>query len=538
MRVCVVGSGFTGLLVAIAIKKNCPKAHVTIIDSHIEPKNAGFGESAPGEFIRWMVRMLHIPNGDQADWLSRFLIESRSTLKYSIELKDFLHKNDAGFSSAMRLAPDHKIIFNNDLSSEEMSMRWLEPDNTAYKLYDLWYELYKRGNITLDQFQQHHDPFYWYNQENKLNWVDDKFSNNYVSTHLNSFETGKWLEKNYGNLIDEWVTGTVQDINLTESGSIRSLTLDQDRTVKSDLFIDCTGFKRIFARKLNLPWHPVSEGIRHNTAVVVANGHRTEQDLRDSLITVTNATAMEYGWLFDITLLDRKSYGYVFNSTDRTVDQALDEMTERSSPDTRIHDPLVLKWEPGSYERAWDKNYCLVGLASSFIDAFDASGILLQIMQIQQLIKFINSPVGEHHTPKYFSQALLDTQDSICERLDLSFGLAPRNSSSYWLRNHDIAHQHNMKDRLFDILADRKHTPASMRDGTFLPWQDHFYYNAGIYYNIDMSRRCRTSDPVTLAIADKWFKSYSELNQLRAQNSPTQAEWFEQQGLDLSSLLI
>jgi len=538
MKICIIGSGFTGILTAIAIKKNCPRAHVTLIDSPVEPKNAGFGESAPGEFIRWMIKILKISNADQPKWLSQFLTESRSTLKYSVEFKDFLHKNDSGFYSPMRLAPDHKIIFNNDMSDEEMPMSWLEPGNTAYKLYDLWYELYKAGKINYKDYQSHHDPFYWYNKGNKLNWVEDRFSNNYVSTHLNSFKTGEWLKKTYGNLIDTWVTGTVQDIKLTDSGSISTLLLDQGREINCNLYVDCTGFKRVLGHKLNLKWCTASAGIRHNTAVIIANGHRTTEDLKKSLITVTNATAMEYGWLFDITLLDRKSYGYVFNSADRTVDQALDEMVESSDSNTRLHDPLVVKWDPGSYENSWSKNYCLVGLASSFVDAFDASGILLQILQILQLIKFINDPVGSNYVPKDFSRFLLETQDSICERLDFSFGLAPRSSSNYWLRNHDIALQNNFKERLFDILSDYKHTPASMRDGTFRPWQDHFYYNTAIYYNIDMARRCRQSDPITLEIADKWFKSFSDINYLRAKQSPTQSEWFEQQGIDLSSLLM
>jgi hypothetical protein len=537
MKICIVGSGFTGLLVAICIKKNCPKVDVTIINSLVEPKNAGFGESAPGEFIRFLVRKLQIPQTQQSEWIKNFLVESRSTLKYSIEFKDFLHKNDPGFYSPMRLAPDHKIIFNNDMSSEEMSMRWLEPDNTSYKLYDIWYELYKNGQIDYNEYQAHHDPFYWYNKDNKLNWVDDKFSNNYVSTHLNSYLTGAWLEKNYKDLIDHWVDGTVADIALTDTGSIKSITLDNGTEIKSNLYIDCTGFKRIFAKRMGLKFKPVSDGVRHNTAVVVANGYPDLDTVHKSLITVTNSTAMDYGWMFDITLLDRKSYGYVFNDADISTDQALEEMSQRSDPDTRIQDPMVLKWQPGSYEESWKNNYCLVGLASSFIDAFDASGILLQILQIEMLLKFINDPVKHCYAPKEFSKQLLDAHDSICERLDLSFGLAPRDTSEYWHRNHDVGIKTKSLEKLYEILNDRTHTPAAMRDGTFRPWQDHFYYNTAIYYGIDMSSRIKKSDPIVLDIAKEYFNSSNKMNKLRAQYSMTQAQWFELHGLDLNSLL-
>jgi hypothetical protein len=92
-------------------------------------------------------------------------------------------------------------------------------------------------------------------------------------------------------------------------------------------------------------------------------------------------------------------------------------------------------------------------------------------------------------------------------------------------------------EKLYEILNDRTHTPAAMRDGTFRPWQDHFYYNTAIYYGIDMSSRIKKSDPIVLDIAKEYFNSSNKMNKLRAQYSMTQAQWFELHGLDLNSLL-
>jgi tryptophan 7-halogenase len=536
MNICVIGSGFTGLLVAISIKKKCPQAHVTIIDS-TEPKNSGFGESTPGEFLRWFVRTLDIPVCDRSRWINRFMVETNSTLKYSVKFADFTAPNDAGFYNSMRLVPDHRVIFNHDFDGGETPMEWVAPDNKSYRLFDIWYELYKQGRRDIEDFQADLDPYYWFNEDNRVNWREDSFASTYTTAHINSFETGRWLSDNYGQLIDRWVQGTVREINTTETGSIRSLTLDSGEEIKSHFYIDCTGFKRLVAKRMELKWQPASAGIRHNAALVTANRYTDLADMHEKMDTYTTNAAMDYGWMFRIPLLDRKSHGYVFNTNQRSPEQVLAELDRVSDPATRTVDPFLLRWEPGSYENSWQNNYCLVGLAAGFVDAFEGSAIILQMQQIDTLIKFINNPVADRGNPESFSRKLIDTMGTIGERLDLTFGLAPRNNTDYWLTNHEIAREKRMREQLFDIIGDYRHSPSAMFNGGFVAWQDHFYYCTGIYYGIDMSPRLRSTDSNTLALAEQYFKNQSSTNRIRANISPTESAWFASQGLDLNKIL-
>lgn len=538
MNICVIGSGFTGLLTAISIKKKCPTAHVTVIDSSTEAKNSGFGESTPGEFLRWFVRILEIPVAERSSWMNRFMVETNSTLKYSVKFADFTAPNDGGFFNTMQIMPDHRVIFNHGFDSGEMPMDWTMPDNTAYRIFDLWYELYLDGKRTRDEAQMDLDPYYWFNQENRVNWRDDSFTSTYSTAHINSFETGRWLTKEYGSTIDRWVNGTVKEIKVTESGSIKSLVLDSGEELAGHFYVDCTGFKRLLAKRMELSWKPANSGVKHNAALITANRYTDIADMNNQMHTYTTNAAQDYGWMFRIPLLDRKSYGYVFNHEQVDTDRIMQELDTVSDPATRTIDPFLLKWEPGSYEDSWKNNYCLVGLAASFVDAFEGSAIILQMQQIEMLINFINKPVHDSDSPRKFSRKLIDTMDTITERLDLTFGLAPRNNTDYWLHNHDIAEKQRLKKKFLSIVGDYRHSPRAMQNGDFVAWQDHFYFCTALYYNLDVSKRIRKSNSKTLALADAYFSSMRSLNQARAAISPRESEWFLSQGLDLSKILV
>ena len=61
MKIVVVGSGFTGAVSACAIKIQCPDHEVVMIDSDREPKNLGFGESAPPHMQALLFEAFGVP---------------------------------------------------------------------------------------------------------------------------------------------------------------------------------------------------------------------------------------------------------------------------------------------------------------------------------------------------------------------------------------------------------------------------------------------------------------------------------------------
>jgi len=267
--------------------------------------------------------------------------------------------------------------------------------------------------------------------------------------------------------------------------------------------------------------------------VVVGNGYTENVD--QEMMPYTTGYGMDYGWTFAISMQHCKSFGYNFDSSFITPDQALEELDSLSDPHTRTVDPVIMRWTPGSYQTALNKNFALLGLASGFLDPFDANSVALQIRQIQTLIELFRSPANINSSVDVYNRRTNNFYNSVAERLEFHQALAPRNTSEYWRRNHSIAQKRKLEDLVFAAMTDPDHYTPARAAGTYRPYPMHLYLSESLYYGLDMSRRCRQSSADMLQLADEYFRSFNRLNQHRAQLAPTQREWYAAHGMDLNN---
>lgn len=533
MKICVVGGGITGLLTSIGIKKHCAHAHVTMIDSDQEPKNLGFGESGPPDMISQLTRLLKIPDQFLDHWIADWIAGSRSVIKFNFKWQNFNGVKDDGYFSGMPSMPEHLAILDPSHTGSFMNNHINITDHNAYMLYDLWYELYLKGRRSISDFQPDINSLYHYCIEHTMPSYKGTMISRMGSIHLNSFELGEWLKKRYANLLDEILVDTVRNISRKDSGDIDYLNMDSGQKVTADLFIDCTGFKRVFAKHLNLPWRDTATEIQHNSVVIVGNGYT--ENIDKELRPYSTGYGMDYGWAFNVPLLNRVSTGYNYNSNDITADKALEELESLSDPATRLYDPIKLSWRPGVYNTNADKNFALVGLAATFVDPFDANSFALQFSQIFRLIGYINKQKPD-------SMQELNTftnmfADNVAERVELHQGLAPRETSEYWRRNHEIARRNNFEDKVFEAMNHPLRSSSAYAQGKLVPYLQHLYLSETIYYGIDMSRRCRQSSAELLNLAEQYFKTINQLNQTRAKTSTSLRDWYTEHKIDIDQYI-
>jgi hypothetical protein len=535
MRICVVGGGFTGMIAAIALKRHCPDHTVIQIESATEPKNYGYGESGPHNLVDSMVWALRVPPALKQQWISDWLKETKSIIKYNLKWKDYTGPNDAGFYGVLNEMPSYEVIFNPSHTTQRLDSKFLWPNHQAYMLYDIWYELYLNGRRTLADYQQDIDPFYWFCEGHKISAVDGKVIDGLTSMHINSYEVCEWLKKRYSKILDEVIIDTVKGIDRGETGAVSQLHLESGRTVAADFYIDCTGFKRVFPKMLGLEYYHSSTEIVHNAAVVVANGYT--ENIAQEMRPYTVGHAMEAGWCFDIPLMDRKSYGYSFNTADATPDQILQEIDNVSDPKTRVIDPIVVKWEPGGYADSWQHNFAMVGLSSNFVDPIDANTIAAQFKQLREIVSWLQDVDNvDQHRNKYNYETRAHI-DGMAERVQFHHGLAPRNTSEYWRRNKEVAERLNLKQQILEVMRhpDRCYHAALM--GTQIPFLNHSYLAEVLYYDIDMSKRCRQSPESVLQLADDYFRHSRQLNQLRAEVSMPLKDWYSTIGINIANYI-
>ena len=533
MNVCVIGAGFTGILTALILKKNCPSVTITLIDSNKEPKNFGFGESAPPAFMTWLLNSLKVAPEERSQWVTDWLIGTNSTFKYNLKWQNFTSASDDGYVSGVRDMPDFRAILDGSPVGHGMDINIANPDNNAYRMFDLWYELYKAGHRKLEDFQSDTNDLYWLSKKGRVPYYEGRFVFDVMSSHINSFEVCEWLRNKYGDIIDTVVVDTIKDIEFTSSGAIKELHLESGNTTTADFYIDCTGFKRLVGNKANLPFKRPDTDIYHDSVTVVANSYT--ENFEQEMLPQTVGYGMDYGWTFSIPLLNRKSYGYTYNSRDLTPDQALEELATLSDPATRVIEPIHLKWTPGGYTTSCKENFALVGLSAGFVDPFDANTIGLQVIQLNNLVEFFNDTTKQHLQDRY-NEETWGLFSSVAERVEYHFGLAPRSTSPYWERNHQVAKHKRLEDAIFETLNDYKHSPDAERRGRFIPYRSALYLSELVYFDIDMSRRCRNSNPSLLMFAKDFFKTNANLNRARAELFPTLLQWYKMKGIDLKQL--
>lgn len=527
INVCVVGGGFTGWMTAVILKKENPGLKVTLVDSPTEAKRAGIGESCPDNFLIWLLDHLKVPVEQRSEWFKDFVLETNTMLKYGVRWNEW-----NGVGTRDYLVPwTPNANFHNMLNGGLIQFAKTGAD--AYKLGDIWYELYLQGRRDIKDFNIDLGDLYWTISQNRIPYYDGVFHNFQSYTcQINTTTMYKWFKRHYSNLIDEILPITIADAELTNNGSVRSI-IDTDGVKRNfDLYIDCSGTKRIFGRYVDLDFQPGYNRVQHSRVAVTINGYKDEDDIRREMVPYTFFNSMRNGWRWEIPLLDRKSFGYVFDKEFVTDDEAVAELTGRTGTDRRLMDPTIINWEPGFCRNAWSKNVITVGLATGFIDPIDGNSIAVQRLQIDHIVNALRNLTGIPKERTDYNQKVDRMFKDICLRKDVTFCLAPRNDTAYWQRNKTLYDKQDLLDRCAERLNNNEFY------GRYPLFYDNAWLVYFIYYGNDASHRIRHSTPELLDFADEFFKLKNLTGQARAKLMPDQVDWLKQIGADFSKILL
>jgi tryptophan halogenase len=519
INVCVVGGGFTGWMTAVILKKQCPKARITIIDSPTEPQRMGVGESCPDNWLIWLLDHLRVPMEQRSEWFKNWLLETNSMLKYGVRWYDWNGVGTRDFLVPWTPNSDAQNIMNGGL------IQFPKTAADAYKMSDIWYELYKQGRRNIEDFNVDLGDLYWTISQNRIPYYQGKFHNFQSYTcQINTTDVTAWFKRTYAHEIDQILNVTVADAELTEAGAVRAVIDTAGNRHTADLFIDCSGFKRIFSRYVDFDFRPGYNRVVHRSAAVTINRYQDRDDINQEMVPYTRFNSMPNGWRWEIPLLKTKSFGYVFDREFTNREEAFDELTKRTGTGRRSMDPVLIEWDPGFCRQAWSKNVITLGLSTGFIDPIDGNSIATQRLQLDHIVNALRNPTSMNTEREAYNGKVDRMFKDICLRKDVTFCLAPRNDTAYWQRNKTLYN----KQELLDQCAER------LNNNEFYGRYPLFYDNAWlvyfIYYGNDANFRTRTSDPEFLDFADTFFTHKNIVGQARAKIMPTQSEWLDSIG--------
>jgi flavin-dependent dehydrogenase len=267
-----------------------------------------------------------------------------------------------------------------------------------------------------------------------------------------------------GRLGVRYVAGNLQQVESRSDGDIAAIVLDTGERLEGDLFVDCTGQRALLiGRYPDAELVSVKDQLFNDAAIAVQVPYA---DPNQPIPSVTCATAVAAGWIWDIGLQTRRGVGHVYSSAHASEEQAtvaLRDYIRRVSPRTDL-DRLVFRripFEPGYRRRFWVGNCVAVGLSGGFIEPLEASALAL----IEQAATLISRqlPVNRETmtvVAKRFNEKMAYHWERVIEFLKLHYVLSRREDSEYWRACRDPAT-----------------CPASLRDKLLLwqqqaPWHD------------------------------------------------------------------
>jgi len=261
------------------------------------------------------------------------------------------------------------------------------------------------------------------------------------------FDAGRFAQLLHRHAVERlgvrYVSGNLQQVESRPDGDIAAIGLDTGERLEGDLFVDCTGQRALLiGRYPEAGFVPVKDVLLNDAAIAVQVPYA---DPRQPIASVTCATAVPSGWIWDIGLQTRRGVGHVYSSAHTDADAAtatLRDYVARVSPGTDL-DRLAFRripFEPGHRRQFWVGNCVAVGLSGGFIEPLEASALAL----IEQAATLISRqlPVNREVmavVARRFNEKMAYHWERVIEFLKLHYVLSRRDDSDYWRACRDPA---------------------------------------------------------------------------------------------------
>jgi tryptophan halogenase len=417
-KIAIVGGGSAGWMAAAGLIAQVPGIEVTLIESP-DIGIIGVGESTLAGFNVFLDAL----DLKDEDWMPH----CNATYKTSIKFTDFKE----------RLADP--VSFHYPFGSPNV-------DNKKFGIME-WF-LAKTQDPTLAC-----NTFAEYYHDNVLMTNANKFTNNsrnelsnfnftyHTAYHFDATLFGLYLRDHFCKpRYVKHILAEVSDVTVSDKG-IDYITLEDNTKIYADLFIDCTGFKSyLLEEKLGVKFRSFGDTLLNDSAIAT---HIPYLDREREMETVTNCTAIEAGWVWNIPVWNRIGTGYVYSSKFATQEQAEEQLRQHLKsnrmicPDSDRADSAKfkhIKIRHGVHERSWEKNVVAIGLSNGFIEPLESTGLLITHNSIMKLIDTLHLKDGNvnQFDIDIYNSTFLNEILSFKDFVSMHYALSSRTDTDYW----------------------------------------------------------------------------------------------------------
>jgi len=240
--------------------------------------------------------------------------------------------------------------------------------------------------------------------------------------------------------------GMVQSVSRDgESGDIRSIELDNGKSVAGDFFIDCTGFRALLlGQELGVDYIDWSRWLPCDRALAVPS-ERLEQ-----IPPFTRATARAAGWQWRIPLQHRTGNGHVYSSGFMADDEAARLLMDNLDTPA-LGDPRPIRFTTGRRAKFWAHNCAAIGLSSGFLEPLESTSIHLIQSNVSRLIELFPRADIDAAARDEYNRRTVHEFEQVRDFIILHYYLNGRDDSEFWryCRNMELPDPIREKVALF-----------------------------------------------------------------------------------------
>lgn len=404
------------------------------------------------------VQKIIIVGGGTAGWMTAARLSNQFKGRVSIQLVESEAIGTVGVGEAT--VPSMRV-FNRELDVSEFEFMkatnatfklgiefkdWLRKGHSFYhpfagygvpvgglNFYQCWLELRKNGHdFNLEDFSL----CIQLAKQNRFAQPDlgsntDLARYNYAY-HFDASLYAKFLRAYAEERGVQRIEGKITQVSLnSDSGFIKSVTVDTFGEIDGDLFVDCSGFRGLLIEEtLKTGYQDWSEWLQCDRAVAMQSANHGD------LTPYTRSTALAAGWQWTIPLQHRTGNGYVYCSRHISDDEAIATL-RNNVPGEHLTEPRVIKFVAGIRKKFWNKNCVALGLASGFIEPLESTSISLVQTGIDKLLVFLADLVIDPQRVDEANRLNELEYQRVRDFIILHYKASQRDDSQFW---RDVRH--------------------------------------------------------------------------------------------------
>ena len=384
-KIAVAGGGLSGWITALWMKKNLPNLEISLFCSK-EIDKLITGEGGLPIFLHFF-QLCDID-------LKEFFQETGATVKLGVKFKNWNQKKSEYVHPFTGNLLKIENIYWPDKTEEELENYANDEiqgsETEKIKLNKQLENNYLNGCFVAGEYSKFANPF---KEQIPDKDIEDilKFTSQSqqtgISLHFDADKTCEFFKKKSLEIGVKYYEEHIVDTEIDIDYNTTTIVTEKDNEYQYydiDFVFDCSGFSKIIMEKYNsidslvapvyIPYHYLTT----NTAIPFSVPDTFNE-------AWTEATALNYGWLWKIPLQHKTGYGYVFDNNYCSIDEAKKELKTIFGDDLKTEKPI--QFEAGYLDQPWFGNVIAIGLSQSFLEPLEATSLGFMITQLFAVLK-------------------------------------------------------------------------------------------------------------------------------------------------------